>query len=232
MDMALDSTIIFVFGALLVAALLLFIIRKRAKNTEEFEGFSKKALRFSSETSATGLVRFKATSRYEKTVKEIVSYFLSQGQTVLLVSSAPRTDSYKSIFSEAFQSGALIIVKVSASSRTESFYLTSPGAKKDEFAGKVAEISVDWLEYLSEVIEGLPKKSTLVFEPLTDLILMNGFDKTFKFIKKTIDYCVGENITMISFINNDAHEESVTASFEGLFTNIATVDVDELEIVK
>jgi hypothetical protein len=229
--MALDSILTFVFGALIIVALLLMIRRKSGQKTIDYKGISK-VRRFASETMATGLVRFKATSRFEKTVQEIVRYFLSQGQTVLLVSSAPRTDSYSNMFTEAFQSGALIIVKISASSRTDRFYLSDPDAKKDELTGKVAEISVDWLEYLSEVIEGLPKKSALVFEPLSDLILMNGFDKTFKFIKKTIDYCVGENITMISFINNEAHEENVTASFEGLFTNIATLEEAELEILK
>jgi hypothetical protein len=227
-----NSTFIFVFGAAIIVALALIIRRNRVQNTTVYESFSKKARGFASTISATGLLRFKATSRYEKTVQEIVSYFLTQGQTVLLVSSAPRSDSYSSVFSEAFQSGAFIIVNISASSRTDRFYLTSPGAKKEELAGKVAEISVDWLEYLSEVVEGLPKKSVLVFEPLTDLILMNGFDKTFKFIKKTIDYCVGEKIKMISFINNEAHEESVTASFDGLFTNIAIITVDGLEILK
>jgi hypothetical protein len=229
--MALDSILTFVFGALIIVALLLMIRRKSGQKTIDYKGISN-VRRFASETMATGLVRFKATSRFEKTVQEIVRYFLSQGQTVLLVSSAPRTDSYSNMFTEAFQSGALIIVKISASSRTDRFYLSDPDAKKDELTGKVAEISVDWLEYLSEVIEGLPKKSALVFEPLSDLILMNGFDKTFKFIKKTIDYCVGENITMISFINNEAHEESITASFEGLFTNIATLEEAELEILK
>lgn len=227
-----DSNILFVFGAVIIVALIILVRRNRTQNTRESDDFSIKARRFASEAQATGLVRFKATSRYEKTIQEMVGYFLSQKGTVLLVSSAPRSDSYSGMFPEAFQSGALIIVKVSASSRTDRFYLTSPGAKNDELVGKVAEISVDWLEYLSEVIEGLPNKSALVFEPLTDLILMNGFDKTFKFIKKTIDYCVSENIKMISFINNEAHEEGITASFEGLFTNIATVTVDGLEILK
>jgi hypothetical protein len=215
-----------------VVFVLALIIRKKTENKRGEYNLSFLTNAESFGDSAPTLIKYRPTSRFEKVVEEVVDYFLTKNRNVLLVSTAPRTQAYAKLFSEDFHKGNLIIVNMSASSRTDSFYLTNQSAKKEELKGRIAEISVDWLEYLSEVIEGLPRTSIVVFEPLSDIVLMNGFDKTFKFTKKTLDYCAGEDIQMISFINDEAHVESVKASFEGLYTNIANISNDKLEIVK
>ena|GEM_PF-5386611 len=222
-----------IFVGLLILLSAVFIYFKwHSRSAIGTGGVSKQVQKFSKSVLTTGLVRYKATSRFETMVQDIVESLLAKGQTVLLVASPPRAGTYQNRFSQQHKNGSLILVKLSASSRTDRFYLTWPGEKSEALSGRVAEISVDWLEYLSEVIEGLSSGSAVVFEPLTDLILMNGFEKTFKFIKKTIDYCVSRDIKMISFINDEAHDESVKASFEGLFTNIASLGRDGIELVK
>jgi hypothetical protein len=123
-------------------------------------------------------------------------------------------------------------VKVTASHRTERFYLIKKGSERGDLKGRVAEISVEWLEYLSELIEGLPANSTVIFEPLSELVFMVGFEKTYKFIKKTIDYCAEEQVHLIAFINREAHDQGLKASFEGLFTNIGKIFQDGLRIIK
>ena len=203
----------------------------------KFRGASLKGLLsgprgFLDKISATALIRYKATSRFEDVVEEVVNFYQAKGRRVLLISSASRVDIYNKLFSGSIQRGDVMLVKISASQRTDRFYLMQTAEKKNEAAGKIAEISVDWLEYLSEIIEGLPRESAVVFEPLSDIILMNGFDKTFKFIKKVIDYCASEGIKTIAFINEEAHEEMAKASFEGLFTNIAKMSNNRLEVVK
>jgi len=230
--MAADPLLKIFFGFLIILSAAAIYLKARGASVFGAGGESRRARRFSEEVLATGLVRYKATSRFETIVQDVVDNILSQGRTVLLVASPPRAAAYQNRFSQHHKTGSLILVKLSASSRTDRFYLSSSGEKNDALAGRVAEISVDWLEYLSEVIEGLSPGSAVVFEPLTDLILMNGFEKTFKFIKKTVDYCVSRDIKMISFINDDAHDESVKASFEGLFTNIASIGRDGIELVK
>jgi len=182
--------------------------------------------------SRLALVKFKPTTRFEGVLQRFVSSFVQKGRYVLLVSSAPRADFYGEAFEEELKDDKMRLIKVTASPRTERFYINPKEAKKDGEKGKIAEISVDWMEYLSEVVETLPKDSVMVFEPLSDLILMNGFEKAYKFIKKTLDYCVEAGVQMISFINDDAHEESVKASFEGLFTNILIAVDNRVEIVK
>jgi hypothetical protein len=215
-----------------VVFVLAWIIRKKAENKRGGYNLSFLTKAGGLEDSTPALIKYKPTSRFERVVEDVIDYYLTKNRIVLLVSTAPRTQTYAKLFSEDFRKGNLIIVNMSASSRTDSFYLTNQRGKKEELKGKVAEISVDWLEYLSEVIEGLPRESKVVFEPLSDIVLMNGFDKTFKFTKKTLDYCAGENIQMISFINDEAHVESVKASFEGLYTNIANISNDKLETLK
>jgi hypothetical protein len=190
--------------------------------------------RFINSISATALIKYKPTSRFETVVQAVVNTYMTKERNVLLVSSATRTGVYAKVFSESIIKGSIKLVKLSASAKTDSFYRieTKKTKKKGGVEDNIVEISVDWLEYLSEVIENLPKKSAIVFEPLSDIILINGFEKTFKFIKKTIDYCIGEGVEIISFINDEAHEETVKASFEGLFTNIAQIMDDEFKIIK
>ncbi len=231
-SMVADPLLKIFFGFLIILSAVVIYLRVRRGSVLVAWGESRRARRFSEEVLASGLVRYKATSRFETLVQDLVDAMLSRGRTVLLVASPPRAAAYQSRFSQAHKTGSLVLVKLSASSRTDRFYLTSQGEKNKALAGKVAEISVDWLEYLSEVIEGLSPGSAVVFEPLTDLILMNGFEKTFKFIKKTVDYCVSHDIKMISFINDEAHDESVKAGFEGLFTNIASIGRDGIELIK
>ena len=86
-------------------------------------------------------------------------------------------------------------------------------------------------EQFKDVLEGMPAGSALIFEPLSNLILTAGFDATFKFVKKTLDYTSGEGLSLACFLNPSAHDEkevekmrkllnSVTIEGDGLFIHI------------
>jgi hypothetical protein len=226
--------LIVVIGVVVLVGTLTFIARKKRDgvNSTEKLSFSKKPRDLLDNLSSTVLIKYKATGRYEKAVQDVVERNLDKNAKVLLVSSPLRAEGYAKNFKEANQRDDLIIIKLSAGSKTDRFFITHGADKKKDPNDRIMEISVDWLEYLSEVIEDLPTQSTIIFEPLSDIILMNGFEKTFKFMKKSLDYCANAGLQMISFINDEAHEEKVKASFEGLFTNIASVFDDSIEIVK
>jgi CRISPR/Cas system CMR-associated protein Cmr5 small subunit len=226
--------LIVVIGVVVLVGTLTFIARKKRNgvNSTEKLSFSKKPRDLLDNLSSTVLIKYKATGRYEKAVQDVVERNLDKNAKVLLVSSPLRAEGYAKNFKEANQRDDLIIIKLSAGSKTDRFFITHGADKKKDPNDRIMEISVDWLEYLSEVIEDLPTQSTIIFEPLSDIILMNGFEKTFKFMKKSLDYCANAGLQMISFINDEAHEEKVKASFEGLFTNIASVFDDSIEIVK
>ncbi len=192
-----------------------------------------KTLEFVRGIISTGLIEYAPTSRFEDIVGEVVEAYVKLGRRmVLLVSPAARAASYLGRFSDLIAAEKIKLVKVSASARTDHFYSVGGYTDKTELEETMTEISVDWLEYLSEIIEGLDNKSAVVFEPISDILLINGFDKSFKFIKKTVDYCADRGINLTCFINSDAHTDLIKASFEGLFTNIGMVTNGKLTIRK
>jgi len=218
--------------ALITLGVLLVILLSAARLRRGRERLVSLGEGFTESVASTGLIRYTPTSSFEKTVQGAVKALLKEKRRVLLVSTAPRSEAYAEMFQQPFQTGGLLLVRLSASPRTERFYAVEGSESLGRLKGRMAEISVDWLEYLSEMIEGMPRESALVFEPLSDLVLMNGFEKAYKFLKKTVDHCVTAGIRVIAFINREAHDESVLAGFEGLFTRIADMDAQELRMVK
>lgn len=221
--MELDQNLILI-GIIIISVLILTVLARNRILGSRVQSY-KKITSFSVAITTNALITYKPFSKYEKTLETIAESFLDHGTKVLVVSTASRTQRYMTHFKEPFSKGDVDLVKITASPRNDRSIL-----KRE--AGKVSEVSVDWLEYLSEVIETLPQKSAVFFEPLSDLILINGFEKTFKFLKKTIDYSTHERIKVISFLNNEAHDEAVKASFEGLFSKIADISEEGFRIIK
>lgn len=182
---------------------------------------------------STALIEYAPTSRFEEIVGDVVDAYVDLGsKVVLLVSPATRATAYLERLSDHIAGKRIRLVKVSASARTDHFYSVDGYKDKTDLEEAMTEISVDWLEYLSEIIEGLDNKSAVVFEPISDILLINGFEKSFKFIKKTIDYCADRGIKVTCFINSEAHTDLIKASFEGLFTNIGRVKDGKLMLLK
>src|SRR3990172_1403218 len=76
----------------------------------KFRGASLKGLLsgprgFLDKISATALIRYKATSRFEDVVEEVVNFYQAKGRRVLLISSASRVDIYNKLFSGSIQRG-------------------------------------------------------------------------------------------------------------------------------
>lgn len=221
MDLSREMTIIL----LIIPLILILTILARNRISGGSEKGLKKAALFTAQIHSNALINYKPFARYEKVLETMAQTFLNKGSKVLIVTTASRSQEYVAKFKEPFSRGDVEIVKITASPRSDRSIL-----KREP--GSISEVSVDWLEYLSEVIETIPKKSAVFFEPLSDLILINGFEKTFKFMKKTIDYSTHEGIKVISFLNDEAHEESVRASFEGLFSKIAQLTENEFMAIK
>ena len=87
-------------------------------------------------------------------------------------------------------------------------------------------------KYFWEVINSVPTFSLWNMINIAKFTFDQLKFAKFKFIKKIIDYCASEGIKTIAFINEEAHEEMAKASFEGLFTNIAKMSNNRLEVVK
>ncbi len=84
-------------------------------------------------------------------------------------------------------------------------------------------------EQFKDVLEGMPAGSALIFEPLSNLILTAGFDATFKFVKKTLDYMAGEGLSLTCFLNPSAHDEKAVEKLGGLLKSVV-IEEDKLFI--
>jgi len=72
----------------------------------------------------------------------------------------------------------------------------------------------------------------LVFDNLSGLIELVGFDKAYKFLLYVIDILPQTKATAIFLLNKSAHEPQVVSRIRGLFHNLLTYEKDGLKIVK
>jgi KaiC/GvpD/RAD55 family RecA-like ATPase len=76
------------------------------------------------------------------------------------------------------------------------------------------------------------KKVFLVFDNLSRLIELVGFDKTYKFLLYMVDMLSSERTTALFLLNKKAHEPQVVSRVRGVFHDILTYDKDGLKVVK
>jgi len=72
----------------------------------------------------------------------------------------------------------------------------------------------------------------LVFDSLSSLILLVGFDKTYNFVRYALDMLVSENSTVLFLFSPDIHDQRVTSSLRSLFSNHVSYGKENLQIVK
>jgi len=89
------------------------------------------------------------------------------------------------------------------------------------------------LDALSKVLEEYTHRNIfLVFDKLSELIVLMGFDKAYKFLLYVLDMLPPERTTALFILNKSAHEPQVVSRIRGLFQNLLTYDKDGLKIVK
>jgi len=89
------------------------------------------------------------------------------------------------------------------------------------------------LEALSKVLEEHAHTNiVLVFDKLSELINLVGFDRAYKFLLYMLDMLSQTKATAIFLLNKSAHEPQVISRIRGLFHNLLTYDKDELKVVK
>jgi len=89
------------------------------------------------------------------------------------------------------------------------------------------------LDSLSKVLEEHAHTNIfLVFDKLSELINLVGFDKAYKFLLYVLEMLLTTKATAIFLLNARAHEPQVVSRIRGLFHNLLTYDKDELKVVK
>jgi hypothetical protein len=89
------------------------------------------------------------------------------------------------------------------------------------------------LDSLSKVLEQFAHTNIfLVFDKISELINLVGFDKTYKFLLYVLEMLPQTKATALFIINTSAHEPQVISRIRGLFHNQLTYDKDGLKIRK
>ncbi len=89
------------------------------------------------------------------------------------------------------------------------------------------------LDSFNKVLEVHTEENVvLIFDNLSRLIELVGFDQAYKFLLYMADMLSSERTTALFLLNKNAHEPQVVSRIRGLFHNLLTYEKDELKIVK
>jgi len=89
------------------------------------------------------------------------------------------------------------------------------------------------LDSLSKVLEQYTHTNiVLVFDKLSELINLVGFDKAYKFLLYVLEMLTQTKATALFLLNKSAHQAEVVSLIRGLFRNQLIYDKDGLKIVK
>jgi len=90
---------------------------------------------------------------------------------------------------------------------------------------------------LLDALEKMLKKSphdnlNIVFDSLSSLILLVGFEQTYKFVRYALDMLASENSTALFLFSPDTHDQKVVSGLRSLFSNHLSYRNESLQIVK
>ena len=89
------------------------------------------------------------------------------------------------------------------------------------------------LDSLSKVLEKHAHTNIfVVFDKISELISLVGFDKAYKFLLYALDMLPPKKTTALFLLNKSAHEPQVVSRIQGLFHNLLTYNKDGMEVVK
>ena len=102
-----------------------------------------------------------------------------------------------------------------------SFFLLIPQiSSRKQISTRESQIPASDLSVLLDTFRKIPetrKSVTIVFDNLSDTILMCGYEKTYKFLRFLLEALSSSNITALFVFNPTAHSSSISSSIRGLF---------------
>lgn len=195
-----------VFGLLIPLALRLKR-RDRAQPSTEDSNTVYERFDMASEQmiGAKILLEVDPTSNYHKAVSGFASEALANDKSLFIFTS--KNSPLHSEFSNAKVRFFLPSSKISSSKRT---------GKREIFV-PMSDLSV-----LLDTFSKIPNKSAkkpkaIVFDNLSDTILMCGFEKTYKFLRFLLEIISSPGVTALFIFNPTAHDPAISSSIRGLF---------------
>jgi len=168
----------------------------------------------------TTLVEFDTTMGCDSTINDLIKYYAKRDKDILLVISASKKNLYLTELSAYIQRGILRIVAIPLEGGNM------------HLKGEILEIPVSELGWFSEIWKNYPNVDIVIFEPLSDLILLNDVKPTYMFLKGMIEFLLPKDCGIIAFVNKEAHTLQVLSIFEDFFQKIIEIEPSGLIKIK
>ncbi len=222
---ALDWVRVLLYALPVLFALLFFLIlkRKSKKKTEPKKpkkskrskpSIKKKTHSFSGSFGMTHqqmigkkiLLEIDPTGDYQKTLDDFIFEAKNNGEKLFIFTSANST----------------LHSKFSGAENVEFFLLASKASSTQQMSEKETLLPASDLSVLLNTfigIQGVKMKKTIniLFDNLSDTILLCGFEKTYKFIRWLLETTSSPKATTLFVFNPTAHDPATSSSIRGLF---------------
>jgi hypothetical protein len=167
------------------------------------------------------LLEFNPVSNYEKVVDRLAKESIANFEPIFIF-----TSSSSPIYTHLTKQSAVNFVFLSTSASTSA--LTSDN--EVIIPAKNTALILDALQKIFE--DYVDTNVFLVFDQLSELINLVGFDKAYKFLLYVADILPQTKVTALFLLNTSAHEPQVVSRIRTLFSNQLAYDKNGLEIVK
>lgn len=170
--------------------------------------------------SRSTLIEYTPKTRYEDSVIEICLRLYGEMVNTVLVSTQPRTSMYKEKIGDLMDIGAMKFIEISS---------MNDNVSNDD---GVVKLPADEIDKFFELTSKLPKGCAVIFEPISQLILTDGEQKTYDFMSEMVERFSSGELLLVGMINKSAHDEQTVSRFEGLFLNLAEEQDAKIRVVK
>jgi hypothetical protein len=170
--------------------------------------------------SRSTLLEYTPKTRYEDSVIEICLRLYGEMVNTVLVSTQPRTAMYKEKIGDLMDIGAMKFIEISSTSKSV--------ANEDG----IIKLPADEIEKFFELTSKLPEGCAIIFEPMTQLILKDGEQKTYDFMSEMVERYSDNELLLVGLINKEAHDAQTISRFEGLFLNLAEEKDARIRVIK
>ena len=168
------------------------------------------------------LLDFDPSSNYEKIVGDFATEALANAKQVVLF-----THKGSAVYSAVGNKEALKVILL-----TQRISVPQVNAQMNEILLPANNTAL-LLDALEKTLKTFPHGNlNIIFDNLSSLILSIGLQKTYKFMRYTFDMLTSTNSTALFLFNPDAHNQRVTSSLRGLFSNHISYGKNGLQIVK
>jgi hypothetical protein len=118
------------------------------------------------------------------------------------------------------------------------FFLTTPGVSYMKVSKDTSEVLIPqgdtaiFLDVADKTLASRQEKSVFVFDSVSELLLLTGIEKTYKFLKQFLELINKEGTTAFFIFIKGAHDKKDENLLKGLFPNHFLVDAEGGRLVK